>query len=641
MSLESEIRKIMASSVQQNFVSNPDCDICGDGSPCTCGESQEVQEATLNEMDPTKHVMKNKDTGKFCVYDANNKKVAEFDTEDEANAYAKKNHDDLMKKEDIRTLPKDKQRALQHADKTAKPKSKVSLAPTPGIKTEATLKVKDFTGKAPKIQGVTVKKGPSSPFGGHMVTMTGPEDKLIAYAKKHLDGKGNTLKDVQKSINEDVNLDEAFENFFAEGYESEVKKVLDKKGIDAYFKNGKLMVSKRDKPMVMQILKRQDFDMPTIQVEEIRMENNRFGLSDSLVDAVANVLAGKQPIEEKKHKKMDAVGKEDGDIDNDGDEDESDEYLAKRRKAIGKAMKKDGGGKEPVDTKPKMDEEKIDEKLTQRQRDMRDYGRGKTASATANVKRRADDNKGPTFGDLKRRQHKGEPGFAGDGDHDTSSRPKDKLATQPDAKTRLANKKSSDRFKARHSASQSGSGRNNMGGVGIREEKIDERLKLGDPKRDSRELARTGRRVAPSKMGSAGTTKDDAKSQRKDYSIAVGGGQSSAQRQGVPKRQYKGAPEKGKHSFEGPPNRYDRMSRKDPTGTGNLSKDKLAKVRDKKDTRGAKGKLPEDMTDAQMKRREEIVKELKKKSADFESRYGDKADAVMYATATKMAMKGK
>ena len=30
--------------------------------------------------------------------------------------------------EDIRNLPKDKQRALQHADKTAKAKSKVSLA---------------------------------------------------------------------------------------------------------------------------------------------------------------------------------------------------------------------------------------------------------------------------------------------------------------------------------------------------------------------------------------------------------------------------------------------------------------------------------------------------------------------------------
>jgi hypothetical protein len=35
---------------------------------------------------------------------------------------------------------------------------------------------------------------------------------------------------------------------------------------------------------------------------------------------------------------MDAVGKEDADIDNDGDEDESDEYLAKKRGAIDKAM---------------------------------------------------------------------------------------------------------------------------------------------------------------------------------------------------------------------------------------------------------------------------------------------------------------
>ena len=37
---------------------------------------------------------------------------------------------------------------------------------------------------------------------------------------------------------------------------------------------------------------------------------------------------------------MDPVGKEDGDIDNDGDEDESDEYLAKKRAAINQAIKK-------------------------------------------------------------------------------------------------------------------------------------------------------------------------------------------------------------------------------------------------------------------------------------------------------------
>ena len=37
---------------------------------------------------------------------------------------------------------------------------------------------------------------------------------------------------------------------------------------------------------------------------------------------------------------LDPVGQEDGDIDNDGDKDKSDKYLAKRRKAIGKAMGK-------------------------------------------------------------------------------------------------------------------------------------------------------------------------------------------------------------------------------------------------------------------------------------------------------------
>ena len=35
---------------------------------------------------------------------------------------------------------------------------------------------------------------------------------------------------------------------------------------------------------------------------------------------------------------LDPVGKEDGDIDNDGDEDSSDEYLANRRKKISNAV---------------------------------------------------------------------------------------------------------------------------------------------------------------------------------------------------------------------------------------------------------------------------------------------------------------
>ena len=45
------------------------------------------------------------------------------------------------------------------------------------------------------------------------------------------------------------------------------------------------------------------------------------------------------------------------------------------------------------------------------------------------------------------------------------------------------------------------------------------------------------------------------------------------------------------------------------------------------------------MTDAEMKKREEIVKGMKKNVAGFKSKYGDRAKEVMYATANKMAMK--
>jgi len=45
-----------------------------------------------------------------------------------------------------------------------------------------------------------------------------------------------------------------------------------------------------------------------------------------------------------------------------------------------------------------------------------------------------------------------------------------------------------------------------------------------------------------------------------------------------------------------------------------------------------------EMSDAQMKKREEIVKSMKSKTDEFKSRYGDRWKEVMYATATKQAM---
>ena len=48
---------------------------------------------------------------------------------------------------------------------------------------------------------------------------------------------------------------------------------------------------------------------------------------------------GQQTAKAKAGKKLDPVGKEDKDIDNDGDVDKTDKYLLKRRKAIGKAIR--------------------------------------------------------------------------------------------------------------------------------------------------------------------------------------------------------------------------------------------------------------------------------------------------------------
>jgi hypothetical protein len=46
-----------------------------------------------------------------------------------------------------------------------------------------------------------------------------------------------------------------------------------------------------------------------------------------------------------------------------------------------------------------------------------------------------------------------------------------------------------------------------------------------------------------------------------------------------------------------------------------------------------------EMTDDEMKKRETMVKSMKKGMAGFKERYGDRATNVMYATATKQAMK--
>ena len=72
-----------------------------------------------------------------------------------------------------------------------------------------------------------------------------------------------------------------------------------------------------------------------LHVQVANLDNKRYELNMYIEEVI--------PEETKMiptNEKMDPVGQEDGDVDNDGDKDSSDNYLMKRRKAIAKAMGK-------------------------------------------------------------------------------------------------------------------------------------------------------------------------------------------------------------------------------------------------------------------------------------------------------------
>ena len=80
-------------------------------------------------------------------------------------------------------------------------------------------------------------------------------------------------------------------------------------------------------------------------------------------DKLPDMSSAYAEIQEKMKKKLDAVGKEDGDVDNDGDKDSSDSYLASRRKVIGSKLKKEHHQKDENGKVIEHDGEDLDEAM--------------------------------------------------------------------------------------------------------------------------------------------------------------------------------------------------------------------------------------------------------------------------------------
>ena len=87
-----------------------------------------------------------------------------------------------------------------------------------------------------------------------------------------------------------------------------------------------------------------EMSCPSPKVVDTSSKPKEKKMTPKILDTIRklNTGAGSQ-FEQVVHEKMDPVGQEDKDIDNDGDHDSTDKYLANRRKAIGKAIAKKRG----------------------------------------------------------------------------------------------------------------------------------------------------------------------------------------------------------------------------------------------------------------------------------------------------------
>ena len=158
------------------------------------------------------------------------------------------------------------------------------------------------------------------------------------------DGKGKSLKDVYK-LKKGANLNKAHYELNGDPLQEEEKAPRMQKGAMAYDGPNKERSEAADRILAKTKKKREE--KKTMKEMAMPMKDKKpkeKKMSASLLDNIRklNTGAGSQ-YEQVVHEKMDAVGKEDKDIDNDGDSDKTDKYLLNRRKAISKAIAKKRG----------------------------------------------------------------------------------------------------------------------------------------------------------------------------------------------------------------------------------------------------------------------------------------------------------
>ena len=159
--------------------------------------------------------------------------------------------------------------------------------------------------------------------------------EFTAWSKGHNEARAKGMK-------EEVNLDELFESAFEEEL-AEAKYQVDIKGAGratVMARTEKEAIDKASRKMGVRTHGKKN-EIEVKLVEE--SETDRYGNTSSFLDAIMNVVSEKKELDpvNKKALKKDFDDRKDKDIDNDGDVDDSDEYMHKKRQAVSKAIEKD------------------------------------------------------------------------------------------------------------------------------------------------------------------------------------------------------------------------------------------------------------------------------------------------------------
>lgn len=286
---------------------------------------------------------------------------------------------------------------------------------------------------------------------------------------------------------------------------------------------------------------------------------------------------------------LDPVGKEDSDIDNDGDTDKSDKYLHKRRKAIGKAIstRKESFSNWRQDLVEVMDEVEGDKKIKEK-------------------------------------------------------KVENKIIINPELKEAVEE----------------------IGGQLIEMVEIEEGYKPIGREKESAMYRRAGN-LARTAVSSTGKKKEDAQKKSSNIVSAITRqkekerfdriGQSPAHNEEVEYEIEEGYKEIDREKHGRMYDRYKKLTKaaiKDAQETGEASglnrykMGKMSPVLDKSaenlrnKSKNEEFELNEKtLTPAETKKKEQIVKSMKKSAGDFEKRYPGRGKEVMYATATKQAKK--